>query len=305
MINLHDLLFLFGNCLLITMVHTTEKIDEAILLNMDQEDPTLIEILKNEYLLPPPPKKFAMPKNMLDLNGQIGQPKFVNNKIFKNKVKKGFYVEAGAYDGQKFSNSLFYEVEKGWDGLLVEAHPEAFARMKKRKRKAWKLGNCLSTKTTPEIVDFDAAGLLGGIIHEDLKPGGDMSQDPEEVAKKLLGASAISNVGFLGDEYERKTVKSLCFPLYSILLALENPTVHYLSLDVEGSEFPILKTIPFDKVDIKVLDVEINHAGSIFPGSAKDIDTYLKSQGYNLYAILSRQDAIYVKRGFLDEINEL
>ena len=86
----------------------------------------------------------------------------------------------------------------------------------------------MSTKTTPEIVDFDAAGLLGGIIHEDLKPGGDMSQDPEEVAKKLLGASAISNVGFLGDEYERKTVKSLCFPLYSILLALENPTVHYL-----------------------------------------------------------------------------
>ena len=75
-----------------------------------------------------------MPKNMLDLNGQIGQPKFVNNKIFKNKVKKGFYVEAGAYDGQKFSNSLFYEVEKGWDGLLVEAHPEAFARMKKRVR---------------------------------------------------------------------------------------------------------------------------------------------------------------------------
>ena len=60
-------------------------------------------------------------------------------------------------------------------------------------------------------------------------------------------------MGYLGDEYERKTIQILCFPLYSILLALENPTVHYLSLDVEGSEFPILKTIPFDKVDIKVI----------------------------------------------------
>ena len=77
------------------------------------------------------------------------------------------------------------------------------------------------------------------------------------------------------------------------------------SLDVEGSEFPILKTIPFDKVDIKVLDVEVNHAGSIFPGSFKDIDDYLKSQGYDLHSIISRQDAIYVKRGFIDEINEL
>ena len=81
--------------------------------------------------------------------------------------------------------------------------------------------------------------------------------------------------------------------------------INICSLDVEGSEFPILKTIPFDKVDIKVLDVEVNHAGSIFPGSFKDIDDYLKLQGYDLHSILSRQDAIYVKRGFLDEINEL
>ena len=78
------------------------------------------------------------------------------------------------------------------------------------------------------------------------------------------------------------------------------------SLDVEGSEFPILKTIPFDKVDIKVLDVEVNHAGSIFPIFLfKDIHDYLNSQGYDLHSILSRQDAIYVKRGFIDEINEL
>ena len=89
-------------------------------------------VLKNEYLLPPPPRKFPAPKSMLDLNGQVGQPIKVNDQIFKNKIKKGFYIEAGAYDGQQWSNSLFYEVEKGWDGLLVEAHPEAFNRMKKR-----------------------------------------------------------------------------------------------------------------------------------------------------------------------------
>ena len=97
--------------------------------------------MKNEYLLPPPPRKFPAPKSMLHLNGQVGQKKFekfykkpikVNDQIFKNKIKKGFYIEAGAYDGQQWSNSLYYEVEKGWDSLLVEAHPEAFNRMKKR-----------------------------------------------------------------------------------------------------------------------------------------------------------------------------
>ena len=38
-------------------------------------------------------------------------------------------------------------------------------------RKTWLLGNCLSTNSTPEIVDFDASGLFGGIIHEGQKPG--------------------------------------------------------------------------------------------------------------------------------------
>ena len=81
-------------------------------------------------------------------------------------------------------------------------------------------------------------------------------------------------------------------------------TFHY-SLDVEGSEFPILKTIPFDKVDIKVIDVEVNHAGTVFPGSFRDIDDYLKLQGYQLHSIIENQDAIYVKKGFMDEISEL
>ena len=52
------------------------------------------------------------------------------------------------------------------------------------------------------------------------------------------------------------------------------------------------------------LDVEISHAGKIFPGTFQDIDKFLKSQGYDLHSIIKKQDAIYVKKGFIDEINE-
>ena len=82
--------------------------------------------------MPPPAKKFAKPKHLLNLNGQEGQPVKINDQIFKDKIKNGFYIEAGAYDGEMWSNSLFYEVEKGWNGLLVEPHPDAFNKMKKR-----------------------------------------------------------------------------------------------------------------------------------------------------------------------------
>lgn len=43
-----------------------------------------------------------------------------------------------------------------------------------------------------------------------------------------------------------------CFPLYTYLLALNITVIDYFSLDVEGSELNVLKTIPFDKINIKV-----------------------------------------------------
>ena len=52
--------------------------------------------------------------------------------------------------------------------------------------------------------------------------------------------------------YSNKISKVICFPLYAILLALGNPVVDFFSLDVEGAELPILKTIPWSKVNIKV-----------------------------------------------------
>ncbi len=43
-----------------------------------------------------------------------------------------------------------------------------------------------------------------------------------------------------------------CFPLYSILLAINRTVVDYFSLDIEGIELRVLKAIPFDLVTIKV-----------------------------------------------------
>jgi hypothetical protein len=43
-----------------------------------------------------------------------------------------------------------------------------------------------------------------------------------------------------------------CFPLYSILLALNQTVVDYFSLDIEGIELRVLKAIPFDLLTIKV-----------------------------------------------------
>lgn len=43
-----------------------------------------------------------------------------------------------------------------------------------------------------------------------------------------------------------------CFPFIHYMMALNITTVNYFSLDIEGNELQVLKTIPFDMINIEV-----------------------------------------------------
>jgi hypothetical protein len=81
------------------------------------------------------------------------------------------------------------------------------------------------------------------------------------------------------------------------LQALGNPTVDLFSLDIEGAELQVLQTVPWDKVNVRVLLVEVNHIGQIFPGSQKKLSNFLKKSGYKFYKS-AKIDDIYVKKDF-------
>ena len=53
-------------------------------------------------------------------------------------------MEAGANDGERSSNSIFLEVERGWTGLLVEMDPYFYAQILGKNRKSWSINACLS-----------------------------------------------------------------------------------------------------------------------------------------------------------------
>ena len=50
----------------------------------------------------------------------------VDDLVFGGKLKNGFFIEAGSYDSQANSDSLYWELKHGWTGLLVEPDPIAF-----------------------------------------------------------------------------------------------------------------------------------------------------------------------------------
>ena len=88
------------------------------LLGLKQDDPVLIEAIRNEVLIPPPAasKKLNLKKKKMkwkELRGQFGQVDFVlstgKKKAGIEVEKGGFFIEAGASDGEELSNSLYLE----------------------------------------------------------------------------------------------------------------------------------------------------------------------------------------------------
>ena len=96
------------------------------------------------------------------------------------------------------------------------------------------------------------------------------------------------------NDTQTSSVRMQCLPLYSLLLSLGNPTVDFLSLDVEGAEFQVLKSIPWSTVDIRAISVETQFAGEVMEGGKEDIFQLLTGEGYTHLDTIARDD-IFVK----------
>ena len=197
-------------------------------LEPDHDD--LLRNVRDNYLVPwnGGDYDFSVPIEDLDitsLEGEVGQPKEVDELVFGGEIKNGFFIEAGAFDFETNSDSLYFELNHNWTGLLVEPHPLAFHRGLAKKRRVTSVNTCLSTSGRAEELPFDLSGSVWD------------------------GERREAMSGLVSKETE-KTVGMQCLPLYSLLLAMGNPTVHYLSLDIEGAEFPVLTSIPWNKVNL-------------------------------------------------------
>lgn len=234
---------------------------------LQQDDPRLIEIIRDYILVKPSNKdelNLSKPGARHEFTGQYGQPLAAEKLLNLTSNRNGFFIEAGAAGGETYSNSLYFELKYNWTGLLVEPNPDLLKELYVKHRNAYILPHCLSTKKEVETVSFDVSNYVSGILQKD-KPKPSRLETGGEVQGHLF--------------YERQ-IEVQCFPLYSVLKALNNPNIDYFSLDIEGAEFVVLKTIPWHKVNITLIDVEVNHAGVIFPGTRDDIQQYLAQQNF-------------------------
>lgn len=117
----------------------------------------------------------------------------------------------------------------GWTGVLLESNPQSYQKLITRNRKAFTLPVCLSPEPYPISIFFNK-----------LRP----RQPPKD-----------------GDMYTAVQ----CFPLYSILLAVNQTRIDFLRISpADGFQFQALKSVPWDKVNVPVNYIRISKFCRLF-----------------------------------------
>ena len=153
-----------------------------------------------------------------EMNSQFAQDIFC---LLANQGKRGgYFVEFGACDGALLSNTLLLERDFGWTGIVAEPMPKWHAALEKNR-------NC--------IIEHRCVWTQSGVTVEFAEYEDD--QYGTESSIRQEGPRATKSV------YEVPTIT-----LQDMLREHGAPkTIDFLSMDVEGGEFGVLSSFPFDE----------------------------------------------------------
>ncbi|XP_069185178.1 protein Star-like [Procambarus clarkii] len=208
-----------------------------------QDDPALVNYIRHNLLQPPSQLPYNLANPERQHFSEFDQSSYADSEILHG-MRGGFFVEVGAVDGEYLSNSLYFERNLNWTGLLIEAFPQTYHELLQKHRKAYTINTALAMGKVSAEIQFSSTGRKG-----------------------VLGQ--ISN-------NTKSTYTSKALPIYSLLLALNVTQIDFFSLDVEGFELKVLQTIPWDKIKIRLLCVEYIHV----PEGRAGVIEYMNKQGY-------------------------
>lgn len=206
----------------------------------------------------------------LDFKGQIGQD-IIAYLCLKNK-KNGFYIDIGAYDGINFSNTYIFE-KLGWNGFCVEASPKTFKKLQKNRK--CDLYNCAVSSKNIGKAKFLTSTV--GVL--DVLDSHNTAGHKERIEKE-----SDNNMEYV--EVDTITFEELMSNYKDI------NHIDFMSLDIEGGELDVLKSIDFDKYSFGLITVEYND-------NYDEILELMNSKGYKKL-MDNHCDLIFIKNHNID-----
>jgi FkbM family methyltransferase len=205
----------------------------------------------------------------MEYYSQIGQDKFID-EYFESK-ENGIFVDIGAHDGKSCSNSLFFERFRNWSGICVEPGPEEFKKLSETRRSI-NINACVSSYDGESDFTYivGAPNMLSGL-------------------SEGYNQAHINRIRYELQSYGGSVtqIKMPVYRLQTILDAHSISSIDYCSIDTEGTEMDILKSIDFERTSIKAFSIENNYNDS-------SIKEFLEERGYVLYKKLDWDD-IFIK----------
>lgn len=192
-------------------------------------------------------------------NSQDNQDRYLETNVFKG-YKNGFYVDVGAHDGISINNTLYFERNNNWTGINVEPLPKVFDKLVVNRPNNINLNYAICNKDgeTDFLCNTGYTEMISGI------------KDTFDKRHLLRLRNENSQMGSTTEVIRVNTKR-----LESIFDEHKVTHIHYLSIDVEGAEFEVIKSINFDKVFIDVIGFENNYNDVSIP-----IVSYLENKGY-------------------------
>lgn len=188
----------------------------------------------------------------------------------------GFFVECGANDGVNQSNTLFFEHFRGWRGVLIEPNLLNFKALKHNRsnKNYFKHAACVGPGYKNQKVNLIYSNLMTSTL-------GIKSDIPNPLDHANRGSKYWGGQAFV--------FEAPAFSLNQILIEADAPgIIDLLSLDVEGVELEILKSIDHSKFRFKYICVESHN-----PCKLRE---YLLSSNYQVVKQLSNHDYLFKSR---------
>ena len=198
---------------------------------------------------------------------QAGQDKIIKNHFFQNN-KNGFFIEIGAYDGIIGSNCCHFEKFLNWEGIAIEASKIQYDKLKNN-RKCKTVNKAISNKIKDvEFVEvIEGLTQMSGINNEN-------NTAIEIINNNKNSKTKISKITTTTFEEEIKS----------------NLEIDYLSIDIEGEELDLLKSIDFNKYTIKVISVENNVPDKF------NCNTFFKSKNLSFFDRIGQDEIFFNNR---------
>ena len=154
-------------------------------------------------------------------------------EIYNNKVN-GYFVEIGASDGVALSNTYLLETKYNWKGICVEPVPVEYNKLVKN-RKA----------ICTNLAIYSESNLILQFVIKNFTMCSGLVKTMDE---SVYIDNVVHNRSVNYDFNEIINVKTIT--LNDLLIKANSPNfIEYLSLDTEGSEFEILKSVDVKKTE--------------------------------------------------------